>query len=67
MNWNELETGVKGFEPLNVDTKNRCLTAWLYSKWGETNVHKQGVRTGQKCTRCLCSTTKKTKRNTVHI
>jgi hypothetical protein len=24
-------TGVKGFEPLNVDTKNRCLTAWLYS------------------------------------
>ena len=23
--------GVKGFEPLNLDTKNRRLTAWLYS------------------------------------
>ena len=24
------QAGVKGFEPLNVDTKNRCLTTWLY-------------------------------------
>ena len=28
------QAGVKGFEPLNVDTKNRCLTTWLYSKGG---------------------------------
>ena len=25
-------TGVKGFEPLNVGIKNRCLATWLYSK-----------------------------------
>ena len=27
--------GVSGFEPENADTKNRCLTAWLYPniKW----------------------------------
>jgi hypothetical protein len=24
--------GVKGFEPLNVGIKNRCLSTWLYSK-----------------------------------
>ena len=23
--------GVKGFEPLHVDIKNRCLSTWLYS------------------------------------
>ena len=28
---NKQAPGVKGFEPLNVGTKNRRLTTWLYS------------------------------------
>ena len=28
----KVKFGVKGFEPLNVGIKNRCLSTWLYSK-----------------------------------
>lgn len=27
----KINSGVKGFEPLSVDIKNRCLSTWLYS------------------------------------
>ena len=38
-------SGVKGFEPLHVGTKNRCLTTWLYSiRLPEGGKEKQGSK-----------------------